>query len=317
MTAIELFKELIGKRLNPLIIQYEPYTDTFVTHPFRHSFDNEFESLYSDVMFDSIVFYAYEKDEIEEEYAKGRLGNLRKASKVAYNRVPKTERKTDGLLGELSLDCFVKLFFPDIELLYSRVKYLERIPRKEKAPKQESQVRREIRGYDSLLFSIENNTKYFWAGQVKTGSWEYCLKGIKDDISKSIIKYYFADSIAIMCDLMRAVSSSSTDLKKIIDDMNSIIYDYYDDREEKTQRIIDYFISEKIVIRIPCLIMADEAQYSDEIEILQTIKNKVHSSFSGFNLINPEKMNVEVLLFVFPLRNLNDVRQRFLEVRKT
>ena len=314
MNAVDIFKEIIGERIKPLIIKYSPYTDSFETHPFRHSFDADFESRFSDLLYDSIVFYAYEKDEIEKEYEKGRLYDLKKASIVAYDRVPKTERKTDGLMGELTLDCFVKLFFPNIELLYSRTKYMERIPHKEKEVKKTGH---EIKGYDSLVFSVENDKKIFWAGQVKTGKWDYCLDGIKEDINKSIIKYYFADSMAIMCDIMRAVSSSSDALTKIIDDINDIIIDCSGDREKKTQRIIEYFISEGISIRIPCLIMPDEANYTDEEEILQIIKKQIHESFSEFSVMNPEGLNIEVLLLVLPLRNLDKARQLFLEARKS
>ena len=163
MNAMEIFKTVIGERLKPLIIKYTPYMDSFETHPFRHSFDADFEKNFSDLLYDNIVFYAYEKDEIEKEYEKRRLTNLKVASKVAYERIPKTERKADGLMGELTLDCFIKWFFPDIEFLFSRAKYTERIPHKEKEAKNN---RQEIKGYDSLVFSLENGMKVFWVGQV-------------------------------------------------------------------------------------------------------------------------------------------------------
>ena len=156
---------------------------------------------------------------------------------------------------------------------------MERIPHKAKDSKKSGH---EIKGYDGLVFSIEDDKKIFWAGQVKTGTWKYCLEGIKEDINKSIIKYYFADSIAIMCDIMRAVSNSSSELEKIIDDINEIIYECNNDREQKTQRIIDYFNSERITIRIPCLVIPNESHYTNEKEIVQTIKKQIHDSFKGF-----------------------------------
>ena len=104
MNAVEIFKQLIGERLTPLIVKYEPYKDVFTTHPYRHIFDENFERNFTDVIFDSVMFYAYEKDEIEKEYNRGKLEDLRKAARVAYeNRVPKTEKVADGLLGELTL----------------------------------------------------------------------------------------------------------------------------------------------------------------------------------------------------------------------
>lgn len=314
MNAIEIFKQLIGEKIKPMIIKYEPYEDVFTTHPYSHILDADFEERFTDTVFDSILFYAYEKDEIEKEYQKGHLDDLRKASRVAYeNRVPKTEKETDGLLGELTLDCFIKLFFPDIEMLYSRAKYLERRPHKEETVERKGH---EIKGYDNMVFSIENGQKYFWVGQVKTGDWNYCLDGIKNDINKSIIKYYFADAITILCDIMRAVNSTSVELSKIIDGINDIIFDCNSNRAEQTERILQYFKQEQIVIRIPCLVMPNESDYADSGRLIDNIKAKTKNAFKDFELVNNDNLDIEVLLLVFPLRNLNKVRELFLEVRK-
>lgn len=314
MDAIEIFKQLIGEKIKPMIIKYEPYKDVFTTHPYSHILDVDFEERFTDTVFDSILFYAYEKDEIEKEYQKCHLDDLRKASRVAYeNRVPKTEKETDGLLGELTLDCFIKLFFPDIEMLYSRAKYLERRPHKEETVERKGH---EIRGYDGMVFSIENGQKYFWVGQVKTGDWNYCLDGIKNDINKSIIKYYFADAITILCDIMRAINSTSVELSKIIDDINDIIFDCNSNRADQTERILQYFKQEQIVIRIPCLVMPNESDYADSGRLIDNIKAKTKNAFKDFELVNNDNLDIEVLLLVFPLRNLNKVCELFLEVRK-
>lgn len=314
MDAIEIFKQLIGEKIKPMIIKYEPYRDVFTTYPYSHILDADFEERFTDTIFDSIIFYAYEKDEIEKEYQKGHLGDLRKASRVAYeNRVPKTEKETDGLLGELTLDCFIKLFFPDIEMLYSRVKYLEKRPHEEEIVERKGH---EIKGYDGMVFSIENGQKYLWIGQVKTGDWKYCLDGIKDDINKSIIKYYFADAITILCDIMRAVNSASVELSKIIDEINDIIFDCNSNRMEQTEKILHYLKQEQIVIRIPCLIIPNESDYDDSSRLIDNIKAKIKSTFQDFVLVNNDNLDIEVLLLVFPLRNLNKVRELFLEVRK-
>lgn len=97
--------------------------DVFTTHPYSHILDADFEKRFTVQFLIALYSTLTEKEEIEKEYQKGHLGDLRRASRVAYeNRVPKTEKETDGLLGELTLDSFIKLFFPDIEMLYSRCK---------------------------------------------------------------------------------------------------------------------------------------------------------------------------------------------------
>lgn len=314
MEATQIFQELIGARIAPIIFQYAPYTDTFLTYPYHHSTDPSFESEFVDLIFDSIVFYAYEKDEIEKEYNRGRFSDLRVAARNAYERrVPKTERDTDGLLGELALDSFVKCFFNHIQMLYSRVKYLERYPKQGIDAKRSGH---EIKGHDSMLFSIENDQKYMWVGQVKTGTWDYCLKGIKEDIAKSILRNYFSSAMVIMADIMRATSSASDELEKIIDDLNDFCLEYPKDLEALYTKVHDYFVTESITIRVPCMIIADEAQYSNEAVLLDVIKSKCHEAFNGYSY-DCDGLNVEVLLLVFPVRNLEAIRKEFLNLRKS
>lgn len=314
MEAIQIFQKLIGERIAPIILQYAPYTDTFLTYPYHHSTEPSFESEFVDLIFDSIVFYTYEKDEIEKEYNRGRFSNLRVAARNAYERrVPKTERETDGLLGELTLDSFVKCFFSHIQMLYSRVKYLERYPKQELDAKRTGH---EIKGHDSMLFSVENNQKYMWVGQVKTGTWDYCLKGIKEDISKSILRNYFSSAMIIMADIMRATSSVSDELQKIIDDLNDFCLEYPKDMATLYAKVHDYFVTEGITIRVPCMIIADEAQYSNKAVLLDVIKSKCHEAFNGYSYAC-DGLNVEVLLLVFPVRNLEAIRKEFLSLRKS
>ena len=313
MDAIQIFQELVGARLTPIVFQYLPYTDTFLTYPYHHSTAPSFETEFVELMFDCIVFYAYEKEEIEKEYNRGKFSVLRTAARNAYERrVPKTERETDGLLGELALDSFIKCFFSNIQMLYSRVKYLERYPKKEIDFKRTGH---EIKGHDSMLFSVEDGQRYMWVGQVKTGTWDYCLKGIKDDIAKSVLRNYFSGAMVIMADIMRATSNISAELQQIIDDLNDICLEYSTDVTTLYAKVHDYFVDQNITIRVPCMIIADEAEYSDKDELLNCIKNKCHEAFDGYTY-DYDGLNVEVLLLVFPVRNLEAIRKEFLTLRK-
>lgn len=313
MDALQIFQKLIGTRITPIVFKWPRYTDSFLTYPYHHSTIPTFETEFVNLIFDSIVFYAYEKEEIEKEYNRGRFSTLSDAARNAYERrVPKTERVTDGLVGELTLDSFIKCFFSHIQMLYSRVKYLERYPKKEIDTKRTGH---EIKGYDSMLFSVEDGQKYMWIGQVKTGTWDYCLKGIKEDISKSVLRNYFSSAMVIMADIMRATSSASEELQQIIDDLNDFCLEYPTDMSKLYDKVHNYFITQDITVRVPCLIIADEADYSDETALLKCIKTKCHDAFNGFTY-DCDGLNVEVLLLVFPVRDLDLIRKEFLTLRK-
>ena len=314
MEANEIFNELISKRLRPIVLCYEPYQDKFKTYPYYHIVDDSFEKNFSTLLFDSIVFYSYEKNEIEHEYKKGRLKDLHKAARTAYeNRVQKTEKKFDGLMGELALDAFLKCFFSNIELLYSRVKYSERRPSKEAEVQRKGH---EIKGYDGMVFSFENGRKCVWVGQVKTGDWKYCFDGIKEDINKSVIDYYFTDAMIILADIMRSASNVSMPLEKMLDDINDIFLAHPTERELKKDNILKYFQEEDILIRIPCLIMATEEEYDAE-NLLYKIKERCSEAFQGYRVDNKAGLNIEVLLMIFPVRDLDKLRTTFLEERIT
>ncbi len=314
MNANEIFYKMIGSELEGLVVSYTPYNENFKVHPYRENEIENFEKHFSALLFDSIVFYAFEKEEIEKDYKKGRFENLRKASRAAYEtRVPKTEKENDGLFGELALDSFLKCFFPNMEMLYSRVKYLEKYPKKEIEKKRTGH---EVKGYDGLLFSIENNQKYMWVGQVKTGDWQYCLCGIKNDINKSILKHYFSSAMVILADIMKAVSDRSKELLQIIDDLNDLIFEHSTDEVLLHSKIINYFKDADITVRIPCLIIAEEREYSDKNMLLNIIKKKITEGFKDFNVVNNAELKVEILLLIFPVRDIKKIRSEFLEARK-
>lgn len=312
MNTSELFEEYIGKELKPLIIQYDPYVDSFKTYPYAHIVSEDFEKIFSDLMFKNIVFYAYEPNEIEYTYSRGKLDDLMKFARMAYEkRVPKTERVADGLLGELALDSFIKLFFPHIEMTFSRVKYLDRYPKKEIPTERKG---KEVKGYDSILFSYENGQRYVWLGQVKTGDWAYCLSGIKSDINKSILKNYFSSAMVIVADIMTSSSSSSPEIQYMIDGINDITYESPQNLEKQYDDICTFFRSNNIIVRIPCLIIADEKDYSDEERLLKIIKDKCHSAFQDFTYESAD-ISTEIYIMVLPVRNLHKIRTLFLEER--
>lgn len=116
---------------------------------------------------------------------------------------------------------------------------------------------------------------------------------------------------------MRAVNSTSPTLSKIVDDINDIIYDCNSNRNKQTTDILQYFKQEKIKIRIPCLLMPNESNYCDSLNLVETIKTKARNAFKDFNLINTDNLDIDILLLIFPLRDLKKVRELFLEIRKS
>jgi predicted RNA-binding Zn-ribbon protein involved in translation (DUF1610 family) len=131
MDIRKFFKEHMIDNLNLLVFEYDINSSVCESKGFGHIKDDDFEERFIDLLINHIVFYSFEEDELINEYNRNRLDDLRKAAVAAYNkRIPKTERKNDGLLGELVLDMVLKSYYP-IEMLYARIKYIDQVPTKD------------------------------------------------------------------------------------------------------------------------------------------------------------------------------------------
>ena len=75
-----------------------------------------------------------------------------------------------------------------------------------------------------------------------------------------------------MADIMRAASNISDELQQIIDDLNDICLEYPTDVRTLYTKVHDYFVTNDITIRVPCLIIAEEEEYADEDLLLNCIK---------------------------------------------
>ena len=121
--------------------------------------------------------------------------------------------------------------------------------------------------------------------------------------------------MAILSDIMMATSDLSNDLKSIIDDLNDILLDYPTETEARHSKIIEYFKKNGIVVRVPCMIIAEEEEYTDTEKLLASIKCRCRKAFEGYCENNDCGLSIEVMLMVFPVRDLKKLRQAFLDER--
>ena len=68
-----------------MVFQNQPYTDMFSTYPCQHSISPFFEAEFVALMFDNIISYTYEKEEIEKEFNRRRFSVLRTARVMHMN----------------------------------------------------------------------------------------------------------------------------------------------------------------------------------------------------------------------------------------
>lgn len=292
MTAKELFKNLIYDKIKPLVVRYDIAGKKFNYDAFSHVQTENINEQLVDVLIDSILFYAFENDELENEYRKNRLGDVRKAAIAAYHaRVSKTERKEDGLMGELILDMYLRAIYKDAEILYSRVLYRDRVPTKE--------YKKEIKGYDSICFSCDRNQPKIWLGQVKTGDLGYCLKSIKEDLNKNILKDYLSSSMLIAADINRNKKSL---MSEIVDGINDIQLNFCTDKDNLYSEMIDYLKEKEIIFVMPAMCVFESKNYKvSEEAIIAEIESLVKDKLEQFCLENLEELSTEILFVIIPV----------------
>lgn len=307
MDIRKFFKEHMIDNLNLLVFEYDINSSVCESKGFGHIKDDDFEERFIDLLINHIVFYSFEEDELINEYNRNRLDDLRKAAVAAYNkRIPKTERKNDGLLGELVLDMVLKSYYP-IEMLYARIKYIDQVPTKD--------YKKEVKGYDSLCFSMNDGKPSIWIGQIKTGDKTYCYKNIKDDLAKNLLHDYFSDSMLIMADNLR---SKSNTIINLINDINDIQYTYSEDKKILFSKVIEYFKSKNIEVIMPSMMLYESKKY-DNINFIkdleEEIKDDIISNFKDYKFINQEGLNAKVIILVFTVRDLHALREKLLNFR--
>lgn len=306
MNIKDLFNNIIANNLRSFVFEYNVNSKEFFSRGYHHSLDENIDNKIINSLIDYIVFYSFDPDEVESEYQKGRLDNMRKAAVAAYRkRVPKTERETDGLLSELTLGALLKTFFPEVDFTYARVKYIEQVPTKSH--------RQEAKGYDDISFSVEDGAPVIWIGQAKAGDKSYCYSSIKGDLNKNLLKDYFADSMMIVADIMRAKNDSN--LIKVIDAINDLQFENAN-RNDLYDKVIEYFKTNHIKVKMPCLLMYDYAYPDDDFSAWKIkVEQDIISKMKDFNLNNTEGLDASVIFMVFCVRDLENLRKLLYDFR--
>ena len=84
MTAKEIYQLFVGNRLKPLVIEFDPYSEKYKYYPYHHINDDSFEETFANLMFDNIVFYAFEKKDVQK---KDRAGSIIHAVVIVSNEI--------------------------------------------------------------------------------------------------------------------------------------------------------------------------------------------------------------------------------------
>lgn len=297
----DYYNSLIIESSNFIIIKYNSSKINYEYKPFSHKVGIGQLGALANLLIDNMVFYTFDEEEIlqcNEEI--GILEDLRIAAKYAYlERLPKRiKSKNDGTPGELLLDLLIQIYEPDITKLLARAKY--------------SQMgdANEIKGYDALYFTKNNDEISLWLGQVKTGSESYCKTSIICDLNEKYVLNYFSKSICYIADKTRD-NSPLLDLVKKINKIKFECIRNNDSDQIKGKKIASFLKSNNVSIKIPCLLVYSKNVYSDEKllnDYINSIIKQFQNTFDNIKFNITIDLDYELMFYIFPVEDIDILR---------
>ena len=160
-----------------------------------------------------------------------------------------------------------------------------------------------------LLVQMYNTS--LWLGQAKLGSKEYCKSDISSDLLKKFNDEYLSKQLFFICDKRVSINDEAKEILEIIEEIN--IRSMEEDEKTRAHKLLDYFKSANIKIKIPCLLAYGEASvYKDVTQLYQKIEIEVENIknyfakhtyiFGGFS--------PEIVFYVFPIESIERLRNK-------
>lgn len=255
-----------------------------------------------------LVFYCYSEEEIQNKNEKGNLNDLYLLAQRAYKeRIPKRatisevddsfDAVHDGVQSELLLDLLIQLYVPNSQKFGVRAAYRQR------------DDNQELKGYDSLYFTVDKNREMeLWLGQAKLGDYNYCKKGIIEDLVSKYNRLYMADDLFFIIDKIADLSSYKI-IWKFLDEANAS--NCANNPDSRADDLIKTLKRYNVKICIPCLLAySNKSIYTDPAKLRDKLYkeiDKVKKVFETKSVPN-YGLDTKILFYIFPLECLDLMR---------
>ena len=303
MSIIERYHKIFDKEIlqksRGVIFSFSPLQDQFIYQPYSHDISVDSVEKLGKLMRHNLFFYSYGEEEVVQHYEKDHFSSLEQAAKYAYiNRLPKRANITDGLPSEVLLDLLVQLYNPQAYKLAVRTIYRQN-------------DNNEIKGYDLTYFSKDETGVSLWLGQAKLGEKSYCKTDINKDLLEKFTAEYLSKQIFFVCEKRVSLTDDAKAILEAIEEIN--IRSMEDDAALRGKKLLDYFKSESIRIKIPCLLAyGEESVYKDAGALYQMIDREAGSIRDYFNAHTYafQDFSPEIVFYVFPIESIDRLRDK-------
>ena len=295
----EIFDKEILQKSRGIIFTFSPLQDHYVYQPYSHGVSVDSVEELGELMRHNLFFYSYGEEEVVQHYEKDHFSSMEQAAKYAYNqRLPKRADITDGLPSEALLDLLVQLYNPRAYKLAVRTIFRQN-------------DNNEIKGYDLTYFSKDETGVSLWLGQAKLGGKDYCKSDISKDLLGKFTAEYLSKQLFFVCDKRVSLTSDAKVILEAIEEIN--IRSMEDDSVLRGQKLLDYFKSAGIRIKIPCLLAyGEESVYKDAGTLYHMIEQETIGIRDYFNkhIYVFQGFSPEIVFYVFPIKSIERLRDK-------
>lgn len=291
-------KEIIG-RGRSIVFSYELFSDKFIFVPFSHNVGETAVEDLGKLMRYNLLFYAFGENEVVRYYEDDTFSTLQESAKYAFKqRLPDRSEINDGLPSEALLDLLIQMYTPNAYKLAVRTLFRQN-------------DNNEIKGYDSTYFTRDEKGFSLWLGQAKLGEETYCKNSIHKDLLDKFKDVYLSKQLFFVCDKPVELTDDAKQILRVINRLN--IASLGEDEKTRAKKLIECLNSEKIKIKIPCLLAYDKNDvYENASELCkkvileaEAIRNYYQKHIYVFDGFNPE-----IIFYVFPIESIKRLRDK-------
>ena len=291
-------KEIICKGRG-IVFSYEPFSDKFVFAPFSHNVGETAVEDLGELMRNNLFFYAFGENEVVKYYEDGMFATLQESAKFAFKqRLPDRSEINDGLPSEALLDLLIQMYTPNAYKFAVRTLFRQN-------------DKNEIKGYDSTYFTKDEKGFSLWLGQAKLGGETYCKDSIHKDLLDKFKDVYLSKQLFFVCDKPVELTDDAKEILRIINKLN--ISTMEEDEKTRAKKLIECFITEKIKIKIPCLLAYGKSEvygdvselYAKVISEAETVRDYYKRHTYVFDGFSPE-----IVFYIFPIESIDRLRDK-------
>ena len=294
----EIFDKEILQKSRGIIFSFSPLQDQYIYQPYSHGILVDSVEKLGELMRQNLFFYSYGEEEIVQYYEKDYFSSMEQAARFAYRqRLPKRADITDGLPSEVLLDLLVQLYNPQAYKLAVRTIFRQN-------------DNNEIKGYDLTYLSKEESGVSLWLGQAKLGGKDYCKSDINKDLLQKFTAEYLSKQFFFVCDKRVSITNDAKAILKVIEEIN--IRSMEDNDVLRGQKLLDYFKSEGIRIKIPCLLAyGADTVYKDASAIYRMIEEETISIRDYYNAHTYvfRGFSPEIVFYILTMLNIGFIEE--------